>query len=78
MDFCLFYIGIKLKSQAVIKSAASAASLDWQGSPRAPSSASRAVVRGLPCQSREAALAADLIVWGSGRRDADLTPKSVF
>ena len=51
----------KLNFQAVIKSAASAASLDLQGSPQAPLSACRAVVRGLPCKSREAALAADLI-----------------
>ena len=51
----------KLNFQAVIKSAASAASLDLQGSPRDPPSACRAVARGLPCKSREAALAADLI-----------------
>ena len=51
----------KLNFQAVIKSAASAASLDWQGSPRTTARLADDGARGLPCQSREAALAADLI-----------------
>ena len=52
----------KLDFQAVIKSAASAASLDLQGSLAGPAvRMPRAVVRWLPCKSREAAQAADLI-----------------
>ena len=52
----------KLNSQAVIKSAASAASLDLQGSPRTTARHADGGARGLPCKSREAALAADLIM----------------
>ena len=53
--------GKKLNFQAVIKSAASAASLDLQGSPRTTARHADGGARGLPCKSREAALAADLI-----------------
>ena len=51
----------KLNFQAVLKSAASAASLDLQGSPRTTARHADGGARGLPCKSREAALAADLI-----------------
>ena len=51
----------KLNFQAMIKSAASAASLDLQGSPRTTAPHADGGARGLPCKSREAALAADLI-----------------
>ena len=44
----LFTLVKKLNFQAVIKSAASAASLDLQGSPRVPPSKCRAVVQALP------------------------------
>ena len=56
--FCLFW---KPNFQAVIKLAASAASLDLQGSPRTTGRHADGGARGLPCKSREAALAADLI-----------------
>ena len=49
-----------LNFQAVIKSAASAASLDLQGSPQTTARHADGGARGLPCKSREAALAADL------------------
>ena len=52
----------KLNFQAAIKSAASAASLDLQGSPRTTALGMQtAGLGGLPCKSWEAALAADLI-----------------
>ena len=51
----------KLNFQAVIKSAASAASLDLQGSPRTTARHADGRARGIPCKSREAELAADLI-----------------
>ena len=57
----LFQYWGKLNFQAVIKSAASAASLDLQGSPRTTARHADGGARGLPCKSREAALAADLI-----------------
>ena len=50
----------KLNFKAVIKSAASAASLDLQGSPRTTARHADGGAGGLPCKSREAALAADL------------------
>ena len=52
----------KLNFQSVIKSAASAASLDLQGSPRTTARHAEGGARGLPCKFREAALAADLIM----------------
>ena len=51
----------KLNFQAVLKSAASAATLDLQGSPRTTARHADGGARGLPCKSREAASAADLI-----------------
>ena len=60
-DLTIFVVLEKLNFQAVIKSAASAASLDWQGSPQTTARLADDGARGLPCQSREAALAADLI-----------------
>ena len=59
-DFVDFLLK-KLNFQAVIKSAASAAFLDLQGSPRTTARHADGGARGLPCKSREAALAADLI-----------------
>ena len=56
--FCLFW---KLNFQAVIKLAANAASLDLQGSPRTTARHADGGAWGLPCKSREAALAANLI-----------------
>ena len=61
MVFEKFGSVLKLSFQAVIKSAASAASLDLQGSPRTTARHADGGARGLPCKSREAALAADLI-----------------
>ena len=60
MDFVDFLLK-KLNFQAVLKSAASAASLALQGSPRTTAWHADGGARGLPCKSREAALAADLI-----------------
>ena len=54
----------KLNFQAVIKSAASAASLDSQGSPRTMARHADGGARRLSCKSRETALAADLISAG--------------
>ena len=51
----------KLDSQAVVKSAASAASLHLQGRPPSPAFRMSSRRPWAPCKSREAALAADLI-----------------
>ena len=57
----------KLNFQAAIKSAASAASLDLQGSQQTTGTAR------LPCKSREAALATDLIHWSIWSHDGPST-----